>query len=242
MCTVVYIPNNNKPYIASIRDENPNRPNALIPIAYNNNLIEAIYPKDPTGDGTWVGANQYGNIVVLLNGGFENHTRLTAYAKSRGIIVKDLLHSEQPVSNWERYNLTNIEPFTLIVWQYNCLYELVWDGTAKHLQLLNHNEAHIWSSSTLYNSEAKLYRKNLFDNWMNTKPTINANTIISFFNSYVNNENGFVMHRNNILKTLSFTVLHYNTPKKLTINYTDCALQQQVEQHLKTETPTLQLQ
>jgi uncharacterized protein with NRDE domain len=242
MCTVVFIPNNSKPYIASIRDENPNRPSALIPTTYNNNCINAIYPKDITGDGTWVGANEYGHIIVLLNGGFKNHERKQKYEKSRGLIVKDMLHHQLPVDNWESYNLNNIEPFTLVVWQNGSLYQLVWDGAAKHLQILDQNKAHIWSSSTLYNSDAKLYRKNLFDNWINSNPITNAHTIISFFNTYINNENGYIMHRNEVLKTLSFTILYSNTLNDVAINYTDCALQQQVEQHLQLESLKLQLQ
>ena len=132
MCTVVFIPGKDNYFFASLRDENPARLRAIAPsfiAAPNGNYIA---PTDPSGGGTWLGANEFGNVIILLNGGFKNHNRKTAYSKSRGIIVKELLADSMPVIEWNLMNLENVEPFTLIVWADDKLFQLVWDGEEKH--------------------------------------------------------------------------------------------------------------
>lgn len=220
MCTVVFIPYQKSVFLGSIRDENPNRTIALSPKVYkNNNTAESLYPKDPLGGGTWVGVNKYSNIIILLNGGFVNHKRQASYAKSRGLIVKELLQSILPVVDWVLLDLTNVEPFTLIVWTDNNLFQLVWDGAEKKKILLDKTIAHIWSSATLYDIEAKLHRENLFQQWINTKPIINKETVLNFFKTYQEKSNGFIMHRNEFLQTLSFSFI--SMEKEIVFDYID---------------------
>ena len=91
MCTVVFIPANKKIFFASVRDESPLREKAIVPIISTIGNVSFLSPKDPVAGGTWIGANDQGNIIILLNGGFENHQRKNCYRKSRGIIVSELL-------------------------------------------------------------------------------------------------------------------------------------------------------
>ena len=100
MCTVVFMPGSNKYYFASLRDEDPKRAKATTPILQADNNVMYLSPVDPVGGGTWIGVNEKGHVIILLNGGFEKHTDSGPYLKSRGIIVKELLTSAMPVVDW----------------------------------------------------------------------------------------------------------------------------------------------
>jgi len=221
MCTVVFIPGNKGYNLASLRDENPERPVAFSPEIFNNNTTSFLFPKDALAGGTWIGTNSIGNSIVLLNGGFKSHQRATCHRKSRGLIVVDLLACEKPVAAWNILDLKDIDPFTLIVWSNKQLHHLIWDGIKKYSNNLNTSKHYIWSSSTLYNAIAKDKRQTLYEDWVKTIPTINEQTLLSFFNSFEDKVNGFIINRNEQLKTLSYTFLEVIHNKKITMSYND---------------------
>jgi uncharacterized protein with NRDE domain len=219
MCTVVFFPNNGKYCFASLRDESPLRQAALKPAIYTSNHTKFIAPLDAKAGGTWVGANEFGNVIVLLNGGFENHTRQASYIKSRGLIVKELIASKAPVSDWLLMNLDNIEPFTLVVLSENQLYQLVWDGRIKHSVSLDVKQPYIWSSATLYDTAAKAKRNRLFKEWVSLQPKISEQSILSFFQSVNDANNGFLINRSVTMQTLSYTFI--NIAEAAQFNYHD---------------------
>ncbi|MBC7935172.1 MAG: NRDE family protein [Rhizobacter sp.] len=221
MCTVVFIPGRERIYLGSLRDESPKRPRALVPEIYTVGSTSYVAPKDPMASGTWVGASDTGNAIVLLNGGFENHQRKSYYRKSRGLIVTELLASELPVVEWSLINMQDIEPFTLIVWSDDNLFELVWDGNERYRTRLDATQPHIWSSSTLYNAEAKAIREEFFQNWIAMNPPVSKLSVLNFFRSFKNDENGFIMNRNEITKTLSYSLIELYPQEKAVLNYYD---------------------
>lgn len=168
MCTVTYIPINKTDFIlTSSRDVPFAREKALHPKKYIEDKVEITYPKDGRASGTWIGHSNKNRLICLLNGGFKNHISEISYRKSRGIIVKDLLKENDISSALSEINLDNIEPFTLVIVDWNKelqLLEFVWDGNKKHIKPLPQKK-HIWSSSTLYNEEMKQLRKDWFKNW-----------------------------------------------------------------------------
>ena len=167
MCTVTYLPINETDFIlTSSRDVPFAREKALYPKKYIEDTVEITYPKDGRASGTWIGHSSKNRLICLLNGGFENHISEKLYRKSRGIIVKDLLKENDIFSALSEINLDNIEPFTLVIVDWNKklqLIELVWDGK-KHIKKLK-QENHIWSSSTLYDEEMKQLRRDWFADW-----------------------------------------------------------------------------
>lgn len=221
MCTVTFIPMDKGPSFASLRDESPHRPVALLPTIYRDGEARYIAPIDAQAGGTWVGLNEYGNVMILLNGGFEKHIRLSHYRQSRGLIVKTLLAHSMPVIAWNLMDLTEIEPFTLIVWTDNNLIQLVWDGTDKHRMRLDANQAHIWSSATLYDASAKGMRNTLFHNWVSSKPLVDVNAMFDFFSDHEDFHNGFIMNRNEKVKTVSYTFIDINKYTAPSLYYTD---------------------
>ncbi len=218
MCTVVFYPTKDKLFFASIRDESPIRVKANAPEYFTNNTIHYLSPFDPVGGGTWVGVNENKSVIILLNGGFTKHVRKETYKISRGLIVKELLSEEMPVLKWSIMDLKDVEPFTLIVWSDQNLFQLVWDGINKHRILVSSNKPHIWSSSTLYSDEVKEIRKTLFNEWIKNIDEVTEEELWKFFNSFKDPQQGFIMNREEKVKSLSVTFIE-STKEKAELNY-----------------------
>lgn len=222
MCTVSFVATNDKIIITSNRDEKTARPSAIPPRSYTVNGKNLIFPKDPKAGGTWFVANADGVILVLLNGADEKHEVYLPYRKSRGLIVLDMISSLSPKDFWSEIDLENIEPFTLVLFQNNALFQLRWNGKEKETTSLDIHQNHIWSSSTLYSSSIREKRANWFHTFMNQNPEITESKMHDFhrYTEEENDENGLVINRNDEMKTLSITqavieknkvaILHYD--------------------------------
>ncbi len=221
MCTLLFIPKKNNCFFASLRDENPQRTVAKLPTLIEENGTRFIAPIDPSGSGTWLGVNDYGNVVVLLNGGFVKHQRQAVYAKSRGLIVTEMLRAEAPNEVWARLHLEGVEPFTVVTWNGKTLLQLVWDGSTKHSISLDPQQPHIWSSATLYTPAAQATRKQLFDTWIADKPCIAPQTVLDFFGENKDKQDGFLMNRQEIVKTLSYTFIEITDFRQANLQYFD---------------------
>ncbi|MFD0991490.1 NRDE family protein [Mariniflexile jejuense] len=207
MCTVTIIPKGNTDFVlTSNRDEAPNR-KSLPPKIYLENDTKLLFPMDELSGGTWVGLSEKNRVVCTLNGGFVKHEHKQNYRKSRGIVTIDFLLSENLLSTIETYNLENIEPFTMVLIDWNLtlkFYELVWDGETKHLVKLP-LEPKIWSSSTLYNKTMKEERLQWFEDFKVASP-LDAQSLLKFHKTTaINNKDyGIVMNRG-FVKTTSIT-------------------------------------
>ncbi|MBL4604638.1 MAG: NRDE family protein [Flavobacteriaceae bacterium] len=185
MCTVTYLPLGNGDFIlTSNRDESPMR-KTIPPQKYIEKGVEMTYPKDELAGGTWIGTSNKNRLVCLLNGGFEKHQRGSYYRMSRGVVVKEILSVDDPVGYTTSFDFHEIEPFTIVLVDWNdrlTTYELVWDGEEKHFQELP-QEPVIWSSSTLYDSETKLQRKQWFSDWLRNRGEFMQTEIVAFHKS-----------------------------------------------------------
>ena len=207
MCTVtIFAKGKNDFVLTSNRDEAPNRI-SLSPDFYSVNNTRMLFPKDEKAGGTWIGISEKSRLICLLNGGFEMHTRKDNYRLSRGAVVIDLLASEEIVTAIEAYNLHDIEPFTLVIADWNTdlkFYELVWDGTQKHMTQLP-KEARVWSSSSLYTRAMREARNQWFDTFKTENELSSAKALQFHENSNTDNsEYGVIMDRG-FVKTTSIT-------------------------------------
>ena len=222
MCTVSFVKTNGKIIITSNRDEKVIRPNAIEPKTYHLNHKKVIFPKDNKAGGTWYAIDEYSNVLVLLNGAEEKHSLKQRYRKSRGLIVLDLISSESPLQAWQSIDLSDIEPFTLVLYENQKLYQLRWNEAEKSNLELETNQSHIWSSSTLYSKEIRSKRAHWFYTFLDTKPEVNEAELFNFhrYTEAENTEHGLVINRNDILKTLSITqtVIENN---KVSLHYND---------------------
>lgn len=207
MCTVSFVQSNGKTIITSKRNEKALRKPAVEPMNYliNNKIV--TFPKDQKGGGTWYAVNEDGTVLVLLNGAAEKHQLKTTYKNSRGLIVLEIIASSSPISEWKTIDLKGIEPFTLVLFQDNKLFQLRWNEIEKETILLDASQNHIWSSSTLYSAELRQKRAQWFSTFMEINPEVSSKELFHFhrYTEEQNHEHGLVINRNDALKTLSIT-------------------------------------
>lgn len=206
MCTVSFVRSGNKTIITSNRDEQPARP-ALPPQKYEINGRTVLFPKDAQSGGTWYAMTETGTVLVLLNGAAEKHHHNPPYRKSRGIVVLDIVSAGSPLAFWKDIDLEKIEPFTLVLFEKEKLYQLRWNETEKETTALDASQNHIWSSSTLYPEAIRKERAAWFRTFLNTKPNVSEQEMYHFhrYTEGEDSENGLVIDRNGLLKTLSIT-------------------------------------
>jgi hypothetical protein len=197
MCTVVFIPKGDKYFFASLRDESPLRPQAAVPTIYKVGDAVILSPIDTLAGGTWLGVT------------------------ASGCIVAELLASDSPVVHWNLVDMHGVEPYTLVVWDEGKLFQLVWDGEHKQELMLKANLPYIWSSATLYDSQARSYRSELFQRWIKMNKPVSCLSLFNFFKSFTESENGFLMNRNGQTKTLSYTFIELQTGDSAAMQYHD---------------------
>jgi uncharacterized protein with NRDE domain len=221
MCTVSFVFSNGKAILTHNRDEKVARPSAIEPQKYLVNNKEIYFPKDPKAGGTWYAVAENTTTIVLLNGADEKHQLKPFYRKSRGLIVLDLISSSSPIEEWNTIDLDQIEPFTIVLYQEEKLYQLRWNEVEKSTAELDVNQYHLWSSSTLYPKNVREERQNLFSKFMSSNE-ITAEKLFHF-HQHANpddSENGLIINRNDEMKTLSITqsVIEQN---KVVLSYLD---------------------
>ena len=227
MCTVSFVFSNGKSILTHNRDEKVARPSAINPQKYTVNNKNIYFPKDQKAGGTWYAVAENGTVLVLLNGADEKHQLKPSYRKSRGLIVLDLISSNSPIEEWNLIDLSDIEPFTIVLFQNKELYQLRWNEVEKATLNLDVNQRHIWSSSTLYPKEIREHRAEIFQNFIISND-ISAEKLFQFhrYAKEDDQENGLIINRNNEMKTLSITqtIIQEN---KIVLSYHD--LQNQEE-------------
>lgn len=206
MCTVSFVPANDKIIITSNRDEAVLR-TALPPETYLINNKNITFPKDPKAGGTWYAVAADGTVLVLLNGADEKHKHEPPYRRSRGLIVLELISNDSPILHWDAIDLEGVEPFTLVLFQELKLYQLRWNGNTKSRIDLDASKNHIWSSSTLYPKEIREQRAEWFYRFMENKNDVTDAEMFNFhrYTENSNAQNGLIINRNDALKTLTIT-------------------------------------
>ncbi len=206
MCTVSFIATNKQLILTSNRDELSSRAASLRLVETVANDIKMVYPKDPKAGGTWFVANENGIVGILLNGAFKKHHSKGDYAKSRGLVLLEVVGRKQSTSFLRKTDLTHIEPFTLILYEAGTLLEFRWDGLKKYFKVLPVNTHHIWSSATLYSDAVIRKRQEHFSEFLANSNDLRANAILDFHSENKGDlENGFIIERANGLRTLSVT-------------------------------------
>ena len=206
MCTVSFIPVKDGFYITTNRDEKNSRKTALHPAAYIFNNQEMFFPKDADAGGTWIVMKENGDTAVLINGAFENHEPTPPYRQSRGIILLELFSTVSPSDAFEKKELDHIEPFTIILFEENRLYEFRWDGNKKYFKPLE-QKPYTWCSATLYTDAAIKIKEQLFASFLADKPMPDQKDILHFHNQadYAKFQNAHMQVNEALYSTVSIT-------------------------------------
>jgi hypothetical protein len=221
MCTVTFVPLPEGIILTSNRDEKKSRP-TISPKIYQKANAKLLFPKDEKAGGTWIVAKNDGTVIVLLNGAFEKHQVKPSYSKSRGLVLLEVIESSNPLAFFKSTNLIGVEPFTLILFQNQELFELKWDEENKHIFEHSINEPHIWSSATLYSKQKREERKYWFDQFLEKNIFLTKEKVLGFHqNTHTENADyGLVIDRGNELKTLSITQVS-SINNHITMHYID---------------------
>lgn len=223
MCTVTFIPTAAGIHLTSNRDEQVNRGRALEPAYFSRNGYKLVFPRDPDAGGSWIALKDNGDALVLLNGAFVKHVRKPPYRRSRGLVLLDVIKAIDPEEQFNRTDLEGIEPFTLILFIKEALWECRWDGFKRHRLQLDARKAYIWSSVTLYDDKETMERQNWFSDWLGRRYDQISTEEIFYFHQYAGKgdvKNNLVMNRENKVHTVSITSVLV-TDNQLWMRYRD---------------------
>ena len=212
MCTVTFIPFQETYFITSNRDESPGRQSSGLTSSHSNHWNTIHFPLDELSAGSWIALADSGKVVCLLNGAYEPFIPKPPYRVSRGQVVLDTAKADDTLAFLHEQSMENIAPFTLLNFEHEILTQLVWDGKDKHFTTLPSDQPQIWSSVTLYPKPVREWRQSLFEKWIQSNPIYTREFIIDF-HQMANGDpnNGFVMNRHDIVKTLSVTSIELQT-------------------------------
>jgi uncharacterized protein with NRDE domain len=224
MCTVSFVPlGGHHFFLTSNRDEAKERGLASAPKIFEKGKCKLVCPVDPFASGTWIAASDGGDAICLLNGAFEKHKRQLPYRMSRGLVVMDYFSMSDPEKFNSAYDLTNIEPFTLVmVHRRNGirLFELRWDGQSKYFHSLDASRFHLWSSATLYSNETASQKKTAFEELLSNEKEIHAETLITLHRRFLYEDWVKPPERVNMVSTLSVTCIGL-TDAEMEMHYRD---------------------
>lgn len=203
MCTLTYIPTSKDTFIwTQNRDESPLRTAQKLVYAPNNAWV---YPQEPQSGGTWISMTKNGRVVSLLNGAFEQNQYVPS-VKSRGIMVLDFLTYTFLADFIRVYDFRDIEPFTMVVYEHNSLWEFRWDKAQKYFKELDASKPYIWSSSTMYPQNIKDLRRVWFSDYIKQHTAPSRSSVLDFHHHAGTGDirNDLLMDRG-IVKTVSIT-------------------------------------
>lgn len=224
----------NRVLLASNRDEHNTRSRAIRPEMEQTGKDKTLlFPKDPDQGGTWIGINNQGAAVILLNGGFIKHVDSPKFTRSRGKIVLEVLGSDFPMEHLRSADLSSVAPFTLVYFTGNLLIESRWDGQQLHQFHLDPQQPHIWSSVTLYDIDIRNERAGWFKQWLaeNPQPDLDAALDFHRFGGNGDATNDLVMNRNNAIYTVSITGIDWQ-PEGATMVYRDLLTEDHFSNHI----------
>ena len=137
MCTLTYRLTTQGYELFFNRDEQRTRPRALQPTV--NSSLNAIYPIDPSGGGTWIATHQNGVSLALLNYYQAQVDPNTKNFTSRGVIIPHLLaHYKDIHKQLIEMDLSVFQAFQLCVFASDLsaqkgkqteVTQYIWDGS-----------------------------------------------------------------------------------------------------------------
>ena len=150
MCTLTFVAGEDGYLLGMNRDERVARGSGIAPEVHECEGNRAIYPGDGAG-GTWIGINECGIALALLNWNDVTPHSMAAKTRSRGRVIPALidsrslsdLHAVFDVSNFQGimpFRLVGVFPSEQEIWEWR------WDSKQLGFQ------AHMWESRHWFSS------------------------------------------------------------------------------------------
>ena len=168
MCTLSWWVAETERGILFNRDELRTRSRGEAPRIHTDNTgMRILMPRDPDADGTWMGVNEHGLCVALLNN-YPFHQRTQPFQRSRGHLVLDLLKNFETVADC----VGEVQSMDSSIYQGYLLFLLgrddgpsafEWNGSELvTLPLEGEGGLHVLTSSSFRQEEAEAFRFDLF--------------------------------------------------------------------------------
>lgn len=177
MCTLTYRLNDQGYQLFFNRDEQITRPQAIAPSI--DNSLNAAYPIDPTGGGTWIAVHQSGASLALLN---YYQAQIDPSLKtfiSRGVIIPHLLkqtdciHQQlltMDLSVYQAFQLCVFNPdLSTQIEKKQQAYQYIWDGQQLTFSALSVDESLPITSSGVDYEIVSAYRRAQFQKSIDTQ-------------------------------------------------------------------------
>jgi hypothetical protein len=134
MCTLSWIRGLDGYHIFFNRDERRTRAAGIPPAVTDAGAVSWLAPRDGESHGTWIGANDRGITLALLNRWHESPVAAEGPWVSRGLLVRDLLDAgstDAVKQRLERTDLSRYQPFTLAAFESGLDAQIfAWNGRA----------------------------------------------------------------------------------------------------------------
>jgi len=147
MCKVTAFLDDDNFILTSNRDIPEHRVHSFPPneFLYRNKRI--VYPEDPQGGGSWIGASTQYIASLLNNKGIEGIDTM-----SRGILLKEVLSNNFIISDLESKSKF-FNPYVLILFDISdrVLFKYTWDGSDFYSEQIHKHD--LWMSNTIYSEK-----------------------------------------------------------------------------------------
>ena len=123
----------------------------------------------------------------------------------------------------QNFDLTNVENCTILIYYNHQLHTCRWNGEQLFVEALSINQAHIFSSVTLYNNSMIEERENWFSHWLHNNLEPTQQDCIAFHENggKGNKHYGLQMNRENGMLTVSVTSVQIKNNYAI-LFYKDC--------------------
>jgi transport and Golgi organization protein 2 len=165
MCTVSIVPIADGYRVMCNRDERRTRAVARPPRTFPTEVSWATYPQDPESGGTWIGVNDDGLVLALLNrtpAGSEP----CAWPRSRGSVVPALLACPsipRALNACDEMDLSRLAPFRIVMAHRSILAVVTVDRTRPAAEQFPLVKPMMFTSSSLGDAVVETPRRRLFD-------------------------------------------------------------------------------
>ncbi len=209
MCTLTWIALERGYELHFNRDEKRTRAVGRPPQRFERGGRAWLAPTDPDGGGSWIGVNDAGVTLALLNG-YRRVDEAPRAWRSRGLLLQDLLeleHAEQLAPRMRALELGEYRSFTLLALDREArAVAASWDGARLEFQVREPAGAPLCSSS-LDPTGATKARQELFDALRRERGVVDAELLREFHASHAPERGPLspCMHRADA-QTQSFTL------------------------------------
>lgn len=185
MCTVTWLRRPDGYDLLFNRDERRTRPPAEPPSVHDMNGIKAIFPVDPQAGGSWLGVNQYGVTLGIMNYYTAEASHPPGVGLSRGQLLLSLLGATSAADAMERAQQQALEhypPFILLALDVESpVVSCTWDGRKASRAVLA--RPNILTTSSFDEGRVVLTRLETFREWEGSSGERALEDLLSFHRS-----------------------------------------------------------